>query len=491
MVSLTNHRLFMNNKIMYEPIIGLEVHLQPKTKSKMFCSCSTEYFHKAANSLTCPVCLGLPGALPVPNKLAIEKCIMLGLALNCKIRKDSKFDRKNYFYPDLPKGYQISQYDLPFCYEGVIPIEVDGDVRMIRITRIHMEEDTGKSQHEAENTFLDYNKSGMPLIELVSEPDFVEMKEVTSFAKRFRQLVRYLGISDADMEKGQLRFELNMSLREVGQKGLPNYKVEVKNIGSISVLEKVIAFEFERQEAILKQGKNPPQETRGVKDATGETLSQRIKEEADDYRYFPEPDIPPIHLSDDLIADIKGRIGELPYEKKDRFISELGLEPSMAETLTSSKSKAEWFEQAIQGEKDKAIIAEIAKWFIGDVFSMLKADKLKLRELKFAPKQLAELIRLLKGGKLSGTLTKQVLKEMYETGKDPEGIMSEQGLVVVSDDSQLTEIAKQVITANPKVVDNYAKNPNVIKFLVGQMMRETKGKADPNKSEAILKGLLG
>lgn len=475
---------------MYEPIIGLEVHLQPKTKSKMFCDCSTQYFHKAANSLVCPVCMGLPGALPVPNKLAIEKCVMLGLALECKIQKDSKFDRKNYFYPDLPKGYQISQYDLPFCYEGVIPVDIDGDTRMIRITRIHMEEDTGKSQHEEDKTFLDYNKSGMPLIELVTEPDFVEKKEVTSFAKRFRRLVRYLGISDADMEKGQLRFELNMSIRPVGEKGLPDYKVEVKNIGSISVLEKVIDFEFDRQKQILEAGEVPAQETRGIRDATGATVSQRIKEEADDYRYFPEPDIPPIHLSDDFVEEVRQRIGELPYNKKTRFVEELGLEPSAAETLVANKEKAEWFESAVEGVADKAIVAEIAKWFIGDVFSLLKSDKEKLASLKFSPKQLQELVILLKGGKLSGTLTKQVLKEMYQTGNDPQQIIDEKGLAIVSDDSELEGIAKKVIEANPKVVANYAKNPNVVKFLVGQVMRETRGKADPNKSEEILKGLL-
>ena len=259
--------------------------------------------------------------------------------MNCKINKESKFDRKNYFYPDLPKGYQISQYDLPLGYEGFVEIDIDGDSRRIRLTRIHIEEDTGKSLHEGDLTLLDFNKSGMPLLEIVTEPDFVDEIEVEQFAKRLRQIVRYLDISDADMEKGQMRFELNMSVRETGSKELPDYKVEVKNIGSISVLQKVIAFEFKRQTELLEKGEKPAQETRGLKDMTGETLSQRVKEDSEDYRYFPEPDIPPITYSDEKIEEIKTTIGELPNEKKHRFIDQYNLEPSAAETLVATKEK--------------------------------------------------------------------------------------------------------------------------------------------------------
>lgn len=474
----------------YEPVIGLEIHVQAKTKSKMFCRCDAKYFSAGPNTHVCPVCLGLPGALPVPNKLAIEKCIKLGLALNCKINNFSKFDRKNYFYPDLPKGYQISQYDLPFAYEGFVEIDVHGDSRRMRITRVHMEEDTGKSIHEGGETLLDYNKSGVPLIEIVTEPDFTEVEEVNAFAKRLKQIVKYIDISDADMEKGQMRFELNMSLKPAGTKGLPNYKVEVKNIASISVLEKVIATEMVRQSEILDRGETPVQETRGLKDMNGRTNSQRVKENSDDYRYFPEPDIPPVVFSSEAIEAIKKTIIELPAEKKARYIADYKLEPATVETLISTKAKSEWFEKAITGISDAKTVQEIAKWFIGDLAALMKTEKIKLKELALTPEHFAKLLSMLTERKLSGTLAKQVLAEIYKTNADPEKYALEKGLMVINDTDAIKEIAQKVIDNNAKVIADISKNPNAIKFLVGQVMRESRGKADPKLAESTLKVLL-
>jgi len=474
----------------YSMIIGLEIHVQANTKSKMFCRCDAKYFNAPQNSHICPVCLGLPGALPVPNKEAIDKCVKLGLALKCDINKESKFDRKNYFYPDLPKGYQISQFDKPFAYNGYLEFDIKDDSRRIRITRVHMEEDTGKSIHEGMTTYLDYNKSGIPLIEIVTEPDFTEVKEVNAFAKRLKQIVKYLDISDADMEKGQMRFELNMSLRKEGEKGLPNYKVEVKNIGSISVLEKVIEFEFNRQKDLLDKSEMPVQETRGIKDMTGKTFSQRVKENSDDYRYFPEPDIPPIEYTVSRLKEIEAGITELPQEKKHRYTSVYKLESNIAETIINSKARTEWFEESIRGTKETKIIQEISKWFVGDLFALLKDAKMKFKDLKLPPSYFAKLLTMLFNNELSGALAKQVLLEMFKTNKAPEIIVKEQNLEVISDASVIIDIAKKVISNNEKVIKDISRNPNAIKFLVGQVMRETKGKADPRQAETELRKLL-
>ena len=475
---------------MYQLVIGLEVHIQPSTKSKMFCGCNAKYFGSAPNTFTCPICLGLPGALPVPNKVAIEKCLKLGLALNCKINKQSKFDRKHYFYPDLPKGYQISQYDLPFCYEGFLEIDTDKDAKRIRITRIHMEEDTAKSIHNETETLIDINKSGVPLIELVSEPDFQDIKEVLTFAKRLRQIVRYLNISTADMEKGQMRFELNMSLKKPGDKGLPKYKVEVKNISSISVLEKVINYEYERQSKLLDEGQNPDQETRGLRDLTGKTHSQRKKEVAEDYRYFPEPDIPPINVDEKWLESIKNEIRVLPQEKKYRFIETYKLEPSTAETIISTKNRALWFEDALKDEKDYETIALFGKWFIRDVLGMVKIDKIKLKDLKFNGDDLLELVKMISNGELSGTLAKQVLEEMYRSGAKVKDIVEKRGLKLVSDEGELGDIVDLVLKDNSKILSDIDKNPNIIKFLLGGVMKMTKGKADPQKAMKLIEEKL-
>ncbi len=472
---------------MYELVIGLEVHIQPKTRSKMFCRCSANYFGQKPNTYTCPVCLGLPGALPVPNSLAIQKCLKLGLALNCKINTQSKFDRKHYFYPDLAKGYQISQYDLPFCYQGYLEVDSDKDANRIRITRIHLEEDTAKSIHTQLDTLIDFNKSGVPLIELVTEPDFRTIEEVLIFAKRLRQIVRYLDIGNANMEKGQMRFELNISLKKSGTKGLPKYKIEIKNIGSISVLEKVINFEFQRQSKILDSGKTPVQETRGLRDLSGKTHSQRVKEDAQDYRYFPEPDIPPIRIDENLLSQIKTEIIELPLEKKYRFQKQYSLEPATAENIVVSVARAKWFEDTIKNEKDLEIIGIFANWFVRDILGILKTEKLKLKDLKFGGGELLSLVKKIHGGELSGNLAKQVLAELHKTGASIDDIIRERGLSVVGDETELASLIEKVISENPKVVEDIDKNPNAIKFLLGQVMKMTKGRADPNKTMSLLK----
>lgn len=470
----------------YEIIIGLEIHIHAKTKSKMFCRCDAKYFGAPPNSHVCPVCLGLPGALPVPNKKAIEQCVKLALALGCNINKFSKFDRKNYFYPDLPKAYQISQYDLPFGYKGAVEIESATGAKTIGITRVHMEEDTGKSLHSTGRTLLDFNKSGMPLVEVVTEPDFRDVKDVTAFAKRLKQIVKYAGVSDADMEKGQMRFELNMSLRKPGETALPKYKVEVKNIGSISVLEKVIMFEYKRQSELLENGETPVQETRGTRDLSGATHSQRVKEEANDYRYFPEPDIPPITMTDEQITALREELPELPSEKKARYVAEFGLERALAETLITTKARAEWFEEAVSGLADKTVIALVGKWFVGDVMAFMKANKTKLAQLKITPIMLRDLVELLNSGKISSPIAKQVVLEMLTAGKSAAEIVKEKGLEVVNDESAIKAVAEKVVAANPKVIEDMKKNPNAYRFLIGQVMKEMQGKANPQAVEKVI-----
>lgn len=357
----------------YTPVIGLEVHVELKTQSKMFCGCSADYFGKEPNSYTCPVCLGLPGALPVPNKKAIDWCVMIGLALNCEIPLFSKFDRKNYFYPDLAKGYQISQYDEPFCINGYIDVEMDKDskeTKRIRIRRVHMEEDTGKLLHEGAATLIDFNRSGVPLVEIVTEPDFENTHQVVQYLKKLQQIVRYLDVSNADMEKGDMRLEPNISLKKPEEKGLPPYKVEVKNINSFRFVDKAIAYEIKRHEELLTDGQTPSQETRGWDEKKQKTVSQRSKEEAMDYRYFPEPDIPPIAWKEADITTLKNTMPELPDIKTARFQKDYSLSAYDATILTREKEMADFFEKTVKTAKD-VTPKQIANYLINDLKLLL------------------------------------------------------------------------------------------------------------------------
>jgi aspartyl-tRNA(Asn)/glutamyl-tRNA(Gln) amidotransferase subunit B len=481
---------------MYEPVIGLEIHVQAKTKSKMFCSCAADYFGSEPNTNVCPVCLGLPGALPVPNKAAVDQTLKIALALNCEINKYSKFDRKNYFYPDLPKGYQISQYDLPFGKEGSLEIEAGEGKREIRIRRVHLEEDTGKSVHEGEYTYLDYNKSGMPLMEIVTEPDFNTLSEVTAFAKLLRQTVIYTGVSNAEMQKGQMRFELNISLRTNEPAGeLPPYRVEVKNIGSISVLEKVIEYEMARQKEILEAGGKLSNETRGLKDMTGETVSQRVKEGENDYRYFPEPDIPPVVIDDAWLNEIKHGLPELPWTRTERYLS-LGIAKDQAEVLVDQQEKGDWMDSLIGdlGEQ-KTLIPEATKWLVGEISGLLEKNGRDFAASPVSKQDLVYLVSAQQKGEISGSVIKTVIAKLFEAENVQPGaaaeIVKSEGLAQVNDEAQIKAWVDQVISENPQVVASIAKNPNASRALIGKVMAASRGRANPQVVEKLVNQAIG
>lgn len=440
----------------YKAVIGLEVHVELKTKSKMFCTCSADYFGKEPNTHTCPVCLGLPGALPVPNKTAIDWCLMIGTALECAIPLSSKFDRKNYFYPDLPKGYQISQYDQPFCVEGNVKLS---NGKIIKIRRVHMEEDTGKLLHDLVDgekvSLIDFNRSGIPLVEIVTEPDFENATEVKEYLQKLRQIVRYLGVSNADMEKGDMRLEPNISLSSNSE--LPKYKVEVKNINSFKFVEKAINYEVERQKKILEKGETPTQETRGWDEKKQITVSQRTKEEAQDYRYFPEPDIPPFIWEESKKSDIESEMPELPSEKLERFKKQFSLNDYDAEILTREKETADYYEEAAKAN-----------------------EELKKKEEKFTDPK---------------TIANWIINKKVDTGKKlPAELLGEIiscSQAATIDQAKLEEVVSQVLSENKKAVEDYKKGKeNVIMFLIGQVMRKIGTKIETNDvKNSIIKRL--
>jgi aspartyl-tRNA(Asn)/glutamyl-tRNA(Gln) amidotransferase subunit B len=419
--------------------------------------------------------MGLPGALPVPNRSAIDHAVRMSLALHCRINQETKFDRKNYFYPDLAKSFQISQYDQPIGENGYVEIETSKGVSKIGITRVHQEEDTGKSIHDKSITLLDYNKSGMPLIEIVSEPDMHSKEEVTAYAKALKLLAQYLNVSDADMEKGQMRFEINMSLRKPGETKLPDYKVEVKNIGSISVLEKVVETEYVRQAAILDKGEIPQQETRGLIDMTGKTQTQRVKETAADYRYFPEPDIPSIFLDDDYVAKMKETLPELALTKKLRLKTETGLNDEVLDIFVNDLRLLAVYNDVIE-KLDKSLVRELIKWLTGDFVANLGSIEL---HSDFKNEYLVTVISLLKEQKVTRDGAKQILLASMETGKEPASLAKELNLEMVTDDGAIDEAIKKVMAANEKAISDFktGKNPNASMFLVGQVMKEMRGRA--------------
>jgi len=480
----------------YQPVIGLEIHIELKTKSKMFCDCKNDSDEHHPNLNICPICLGHPGTLPVINKEAVRKTIKTGLALNCQIPEYSKFDRKNYFYPDLPKGYQISQYEMPFCKEGYLKLS---NKNKTRIRRVHLEEDTGKLIHPegANYSLVDFNRAGLPLMELVTEPDLNSAKQARDFAQELQIILRYLDVSNADMEKGQLRVEANISLRQKTRK--LGTKVEIKNLNSFRALEKAIDYEIVRQEKVLKSGKRVIQETRGWDDVKGITVSQREKEEAQDYRYFPEPDLPKLRLGlPDFLNQIMAQIPELPQKRRERFKKEYQLDEKNIEVFVQNKDLGEYFEKVISElppglkRKDlKNLIKLSTNYIISDLQGLLKRASISGEDFLITPENFAEFITLIYEGKISSKIAKMVLEEMFKTGADPSNIIEEKGLSQITDKTEIEKIVKEVISKNEKTVSDYKSGKkNSIQFLIGQVMARTRGKANPETVNKILKKLL-
>jgi len=473
----------------YETIIGLEIHAELSTKTKAFCSCKNE-FGGEVNTNCCPVCMGYPGALPVLNKKVVEYAIKAGLALNCQISLYSKTDRKNYFYPDLPKAYQISQYDKPLCKNGRIKIELDGQEKNIGITRIHIEEDAGKLIHGTESedySLVDFNRGGVPLIEIVSEPDIRSPLEARLYLEKLKGILEYLEISDCKMQEGSLRCDANISIRPVGQKEF-GVKTEIKNMNSMKALQRALEYEEERHKKILSEGGAIVQETRRWDESKGITVSMRTKEQAHDYRYFPEPDLVPIILEEAWIEDIRKALPELPDDKKKRFVEEYGIPDYDASVLTLTKELSSFFEACAKGHKNPKAISN---WVMGEVLRIIKEKELDLKDLKIKPEALRKLVDLVDDGILSSTGAKQVFEEMFKTGKDPETLVDQLGLRQISDEGAIVELVKKVLSENEKSVEDYKKGKtNALGYLVGQCMKASKGKGNPQIINKILRDML-
>jgi aspartyl-tRNA(Asn)/glutamyl-tRNA(Gln) amidotransferase subunit B len=476
----------------YEPVIGLEVHVQLGTKTKIFCSCPVE-FGAAPNTNTCPVCLGLPGALPVISRQAVELAISASLALHCKINPFSRFARKNYFYPDLPKGYQISQYDQPLAEHGYLDIVSEAGKKRIGVTRVHMEDDAGKSIHDGfkdsdRYTYVDLNRSGTPLIEIVSEPDMRSSDEAYAYLTELKQVIQYIGVSDADMEKGQLRCDANVSVR---LKGAPNLgtKVEVKNVNSFRFVKQAIEYEIERQVEIVDRGGSIAQESRLYNADTGVTVGMRSKEQAHDYRYFPEPDLVPLRVSDHWLGEVKSRLPELPADRRERFVSAYGLREYDAQVLSLTRALGNYFEIAAKVSGDGRTTSN---WVVGDLMGLLNAAGKDIETSPISATHLGELVALINKGELSGKLAKEILPKMFETSEAPFVIMEREGLKQISDTGALEKIADEVIATNPKQVEQYkAGKTALLGFLVGQFMKASRGQANPAAANELLKKKLG
>lgn len=464
----------------YETIIGLEVHVQLGTDSKIFCNCSTK-FGAEPNTHTCPVCLGLPGTLPVLNEKVVEYAIMAGLALNCEISGYSKFDRKNYFYPDLPKAYQISQFDLPICENGHIEVETENGVTEIGITRIHLEEDAGKLIHEgsidrASGSLVDYNRTGVPLIEIVSEPDIRIPEQAREYLIQLKKIMEYLGVSDCNMEEGSLRCDANVSIRPEGQEEF-GVKTELKNMNSFKAVENGLAYEVKRQKRVLGEGEEVIQETRTWDDEAERTVSMRGKEEAHDYRYFPEPDLVPLEIDQSWVKEIEEELPELPRKRKQRFIDEYELPEYDAGVLTDTKALADLFEDGVKAFDDPKTVSN---WVMGEFLRLVKEEEIMIEDSKINGQLLGEMLQLMDEGTISNNIAKTVFKEMFKTGKAPEDIVEEKGLKQISNEDKLEEIVDNIIDDNPEAVEDIRNGKNkAIGFLVGQVMKETKGKANP------------
>jgi aspartyl-tRNA(Asn)/glutamyl-tRNA(Gln) amidotransferase subunit B len=469
----------------YEPVIGLEVHVQINTRTKIFCGCPTG-FGAPPNTNVCAVCLGLPGALPVLNRQAVEMAIQAALGMRCSVNPVSKFARKNYFYPDLPKGYQISQYDQPLAVGGWLEIAVEGARKRIGVTRVHMEDDAGKSIHDGfkdsdRYTYVDLNRSGTPLIEIVSEPDLRSSEEAHEYLTELKLAMQYVGVSECDMEKGQLRCDANVSVRLKGAEEFGT-KAEIKNLNSFRFAKMALDYEIARQVALIESGGRVEQETRLYNVATGETVGMRSKEHAHDYRYFPEPDLVPLRVSEAWLERISGAMPELPSEKRKRFIESYGLREYDAQVLTATRAISEYFEEAAKVSGD---FAGTANWVTGDLMAMPDAFE------KITPQRTGTLVKKIKEGEISGKMAKDILVKMYETGQSPEEIIEREGLRQISDAGALGKIVDEVIAGNPKQVEQYKSGKTaVLGFLVGQVMKASKGQANPAAVNELLKAKL-
>ncbi|HEY9810782.1 MAG TPA: Asp-tRNA(Asn)/Glu-tRNA(Gln) amidotransferase subunit GatB [Halomicronema sp.] len=481
-------------KTQYEAVIGLETHCQLNTQTKIFSNSSTE-FGAPPNTNIDPICMGMPGVLPVLNQKVLEYAVKAGLALNCQIAKYSKFDRKQYFYPDLPKNYQISQFDLPIAENGWLEIELvneNGEPvrKRIGITRLHMEEDAGKLVHAGSDrlsgssySLVDYNRAGVPLVEIVSEPDIRSGQEAAEYAEELRRIVRYLGVSDGNMQEGSLRCDVNISVRPVGTSQFGT-KVEIKNMNSFNAIQRAIDYEIERQIAAIEAGERIVQETRLWEETSQRTISMRSKEGSSDYRYFPEPDLPPIEVADTQLQEWKAALPELPAQKRYRYETELGLSPYDARVLTDDRSVAEYFEATIgAGAESK----QAANWIMGDITAFLKAQKLSVNDLLLKPAGLAELISLIDAGTISGKIAKEILPELLVKGGSPKQVIESKGLSQISDTSAIEQIIDEILAANPKELEQYRAGKTKLQgFFVGQVMKQTGGRADPKLTNQLL-----
>jgi aspartyl-tRNA(Asn)/glutamyl-tRNA(Gln) amidotransferase subunit B len=478
--------------VKYETVIGLEVHAQLLTKSKMFCRCSADYASTPPNTHVCPVCMGMPGVLPTINRQAVEYTMMTALALNCPVNPHSKFDRKNYPYPDLMKGYQISQYDEPIGLKGGLNIEADGVKKQVGITRVHLEEDTAKMIHHTSDvgemhSVVDVNRAGVPLMEIVGEPDLRTPEEARQYLIKLRSILQYLGVSTGNMEEGSFRCDANISIRPAGSTGF-GPKVEVKNMNSFRAVFRAMEYETKRQIRLAEEGKKPVQETRGWVEEDGKTVSQRSKEYAHDYRYFPEPDLPPLNIEPAWMEAVKAHLPELPEARRDRFIAQYGLPLYDANLLTESRPLAEYFESCLKpGDASPARAKAASNWLLGEFTRLMNAANTDITQTRVTPAELTHLLDLLQQGKISGTSAKTVFEEMFNSGKKADEIIQQQGLSQITDTGEIENAAAQVIAANPQPVADYkAGKVQALKFLVGQMMKATRGRANAALAQELL-----
>ncbi len=474
----------------YEPVIGLEVHAQIHTRSKMFCSCPVveDTGDLPPNTYVCPVCTAMPGTLPVINRRAVEMTILTGLALNCEVNSVTVFSRKNYFYPDLPKGYQISQYDLPICTGGYLEIETENGTRCIGITRAHLEEDAGKLYHVGGVSLVDLNRAGVPLIEIVSEPDMRSVEEVRAYATKLRSIIVYLGVNSGDMEKGVMRFEANVSVRAVGSDVL-NPRHEIKNLNSFRALARSVEYEIAHQIEVYESGGTITQQTMGWDETRGVTVPQRSKEHAHDYRYFPEPDLPPLEIGREWVEELRTQLPELPDAKRARFIADYGLSDHDAGVLVADKGVADYYEAAVA--IGKAGPKTVANWITGALFRLMKESSVGIADVQVKPRALAELIGLVKNDTINLNTGKEVLEEMFASGRSGRQIVEERGLAQISDATALEKIVAQVLEENPEQVSRYLGGKvQILGWLMGQVMRATRGKANPQVVRELLQAQL-